>query len=343
VGGPLLVIGLAAAGGVALVQLSRRRASGPALAALVVVAAAASALAPDGGSPTATRAVAAVQGGGRRGLHRLARDPGLVFDAQVAATETIARPVDLVVWPENVIDLDGPLAGSPEAGVVAGLARRLAATVVAGVTEPAGDIHFRNAVVAWGPDGEIVGRYEKVRRVPFGEYVPLRSFIKRVVNLDLVPRDALPGHGPNVLVTPAGRLGVLVSYEVFFSDRNRAALRHHAELIVVPTNAASFTTTQVPTQEVAAARLRAIESGRDLVQVAPTGYSVLVDNRGRARGRSALGRGQVVYGTVHPRRGRTLYARGGDLPVLALAAFVLAALAAAGRVPAGPLLRRPSR
>ena len=244
--------------------------------------------------------------------------------------------------PENVIDLDGPLAGSPGAGVVADLARRLQATVVAGVTEPERATHFRNAAVAWDPSGEIIGRYEKVRRVPFGEYVPLRSLIRRVVNLDLVPRDAVPGRGPNVLVTPAGRLGVLISYEVFFADRNRAAMRHHEELILVPTNAASFSTTQVPTQEVAAARLRAIEAGRDLVQSAPTGYSVLVDHRGRALGRSTLGHHQVVYGTVRLRRGRTLYARGGDLPVLVLAAaaLVLVVLASAR---AGRGVTRPSR
>jgi apolipoprotein N-acyltransferase len=243
-----------------------------------------------------------------------------------------------VVWPENVIDLDGPLDGSPEAGVVSGLARRLGATLVAGVTEPAGDTHFHNAVVAWGPDGTLLARYEKVRRVPFGEYVPLRSLVRRVVHLELVPRDALPGHGPNVLSTPAGRLGVLISYEVFFADRDRAALRHGAQLTLVPTNAASFTTTQVPTQEVAAARLRAIEGGRDVVQVAPTGYSVLVDHRGRTRSRSTLGRRQVVYGTVQLRRGRTLYSRAGDVPVLGLAALVLCGLALAGLG-----LRRPSR
>src|SRR5205807_1138021 len=84
------------------------------------------------------------------------------------------------------------------AGAGAGLARRLGATLVAGVTEPAGDTHFHNAVVAWGPDGTLLARYEKVRRVPFGEYVPLRSLVRRVVHLELVPRDALPGHGPNV-------------------------------------------------------------------------------------------------------------------------------------------------
>ncbi|HMC51424.1 MAG TPA: apolipoprotein N-acyltransferase [Acidimicrobiales bacterium] len=340
-GGPLLVIGLAALSAGALAQLTRRRPSGLVPAALVVAATLAALAAPDGGRAVGAVSVAAVQGGGRRGLHRLENDQGIVFDAQVAATTSVTGPVDLVVWPENVIDLDGPLVGAPEAGVVAGLARRLGATVVAGVTEPAGDTRFRNAVVAWAPDGGMVGRYEKVRRVPFGEYVPLRPLIRHLVHLELVPRDALPGRGPNVLLTPAGRLGVLISYEVFFSDRDRAALRHGAQVLLVPTNAASFTTTQMPTQEVAAARLRAIEAGRDVVQAAPTGYSVLVDHRGRATGRSTLGRRQVVYGSVRLRTGRTLYRRAGDVPVLGLAALVL--LVAGVPALAGGALRRPCR
>ena len=100
--------------------------------------------------------------------------------------------------------------------------RGVHATVVAGVVEeiPGG---FHNAAVAWSPDGRIVDQYEKVRRVPFGEYVPLRGLVKHLADLSAVPDDAIPGHGPGLLRTPAGNLGVLISYEVFFASRGRAA------------------------------------------------------------------------------------------------------------------------
>ena len=205
------------------------------------------------------------------------------------------------------------------------LARHLHTTLLAGVTEPASATAFRNLVVAWGPDGRIVATFEKVHRVPFGEYVPYRGFFAHFANLSAVPLTAVPGHGSGLLRTPAGPLGVLVSYEVFYADRSRPSVRAGAELLVVPTNASSYRASQVPAQEVAAARVQAVEEGRDLVQAAPTGFSAVVDNQGNVLQRSVLGRRQVLLATVDLRTGRTLYGRWGDLPVLALSALALAA------------------
>ena len=115
-------------------------------------------------------------------------------------------------------------------------ARRLHTTLVAGVTEPASATTFRNEIVVWGPDGRIVGTFEKVHRVPFGEYVPYRSFISHFADLSEVPTDAVPGHGTGLLRTPAGPLGTLVSFEVFYADRSRTSVRAGAELLIVPTN-----------------------------------------------------------------------------------------------------------
>jgi len=177
--------------------------------------------------------------------------------------------------------------------------------------------------VAWAPDGRVVATYEKVHRVPFGEYVPLRGVISHLADLSAVPRDAIAGRGPGVLVTPAGPLGVMISYEVFFADRARAAVRAGAQVLLVPTNASSYTTSQVPAQELAAARLRAIETGRDVVQAAPTGFSAVVDAHGRVRRRSRLGPPDVVSATITLRGGQTFAVRLGDSPVVLTAAASL--------------------
>jgi len=268
--------------------------------------------------------VAAVQGGGPRGIPGVQADFGGVLARQLAASGRVRPPVDLVVWPEGVVDVDGPVAGSGADAALGGLARRLDAIVVAGVTEGVGADRFRNAAVAWGPQGVRVARYDKVRRVPFGEYAPGRRLVARVADLSLLPRDAIPGSGPGLLRTPAGPLGVLVSYEVFFADRARAATRAGGRVLLVPTNASSYTTTQIPAQEVAAARLRAIETGRAVVQAAPTGYSALLDRTGRVVAQSGLGGASVLQGTVELRTGTTLYGRVGDGPVLALAVAAVA-------------------
>jgi apolipoprotein N-acyltransferase len=154
--------------------------------------------------------------------------------------------------------------------------------------------------------------------------VPLRNLIKHLADLSAVPDDAIPGHGRAILRTPAGRLGTLISYEVFFANRARSAIRAGAQVLLVPTNAASFSTSQVPTQEVAGARLRAVETGRWLAQAAPTGYSAVVDADGRVHTRSHLGKRQVFTANVPLRTGRTPYVRWGDMPVVALSTVVVA-------------------
>ncbi|HXX91627.1 MAG TPA: apolipoprotein N-acyltransferase [Acidimicrobiales bacterium] len=305
-------------------------AAGLAAVASVVAVAALGTVAPDGGPAVGTVQAAAVQGGGVRGLRKAQVDPTVVYVRQLEASSLLppptgAGPPRLVLWPEDVVALDQPLVGSPQAEALGNLAVSLGASLLVGVTEPAPGRHFLNEVVAFGPDGRIVAHYEKVHRVPFGEYVPARSFFEHLADLSGVPLDAVPGHGDGVLRTPAATVGAMVSYEVFFPDRARIPVRAGAELLVVPTNTSSYATTQVPTQEIAASRLRAIEEGRDLVQAAPAGYSAVIDNHGTVHAISVLGRRQVLVRSVALRRGLTVYGHVGDL-----LAFVASIAALAG-------------
>lgn len=364
-GGPLLVTGLAGLIGAAIASAalpagqllwtlwpdfggqSRQRTSGshpPRHLApiglgisLVVGLVVAGHLAPDGGPAVGRMQVAAVQGGGPRGVSQAQVDPAVLYRAQLVATLALHPPLSLVLWPEGVIQLGRPISGSQASAQVGGLARSLATTLVAGVTETVGATQFRNAAVAWGPKGAIVARYDKVHRVPFGEYVPFRGLLAHLVSLSAVPRDAIPGHGPGLLRTPAGRLGVMISFEVFYAERGRAATSAGGQVLLVPTDTASYSSTQVPTQELAAARIQAIAEGRDLVQAASTGYSALIDHRGRVLARSGLATRQVLQATIARRSGATLYQLGGDLPVLGAAgAALLAGWVTDRRGQAGP-------
>jgi len=308
-----------------------------ALGAVAAVAAAgvlgtgvAAAFAPDGGPSVGTVTAAAVQGGGRRGYSKSQVDPATVLAAAVAATDGLARrtagrPLGLVLWPEDVVALEGPLDGSAEEAALADLARRLGSTLVVGVTETLSDTSYRNEVVAFGPDGTVASRYEKVHRVPFGEYVPYRSFFGHLGNLSAVPRDAVPGTGTGLLPTPVGPLGAMISFEVFYAGRGRAPVRAGAQLLLVPTNTSSYATSQIPTQEIAASEIQAVQQGRDLIQAAPAGFSAWITNRGVLMARSTLGVRQVVPAVLHRRVGRTLYVRFGDTPVLVAAVVGLLA------------------
>ena len=280
------------------------------------------AVAADGGPATGIIRVAAVQGGGVRGLSKEQVAPSTVFDAAVSATRALLarsgpRP-QLIVWPEDVVGLDHQFAGSAEEQTIAALATDAHATLLAGVTEPAGPSHFRNFIVAFAPSGKVVSTYEKVHRVPFGEYIPWRALVEHLADVSAVPQDAIPGTGDGVLRTPVGRLGTMISYEVFFSDRGRLPTRAGAGLLVVPTNTSSYVTGQVPTQEIAASKLQALSEGRDLLQASPTGFSALIDHDGRVLERSSLGVRALMVGKLSTRTGATLYERFGELvPVLA--------------------------
>ena len=337
-GGPLLITAGVWAGGVAGATIvawllaRRSRTAAPSVIGAAVIAnglaasTAVGAVASDGGPPVGTVRVALVQGGGQRGLSKEQVPPAMVYDAQLSAMYAVAsarpRP-ELVVWPEDVVALDRPLAGSSEAATLSRLARSLRTTLLVGLTEPASATTFRNEVVAWGPRGNIVGVFEKVHRVPFGEYVPFRSFFAHFADLSGVPTDAVPGDGTGLMRTPAGPLGLMVSFEIFYPGRSLESVRAGAELLTVPTNTSSYGTSQVPTQETAAAVVQTIETGRDLVQAAPTGFSAVVSQRGVVVERSDLGRRQELFATVALRRGMTPYDHWGDLPVLILAALAL--------------------
>ena len=327
-GGSLLVVGLATGAGAAMTGLlvaGRRFGTLVAVAALTTASAVGIALAaPDGGSTDSLRA-ALVQGGGPRGIPAVVSDADAVTERQFLLSEELPSDLDLVLWPESSLGVSGPASGTPEAERVAEPARRTGATVVAGLSESYED-RFRNAAVAWGPDGRLIDRYEKVHRVPFGEYIPARALFEKLSDMtSLVPRDAVPGRGPGLLRTPAGPLGVVISYEVFFSDRTRAAVNAGGQVLLVPTNAASYTTEEVPATEVAAARMRALETDRAVLQAAPTGYTAIVRPDGRVVAQSGLGTPEVLTATVPMRTALTVYVRTGDVPVLALVAAALLA------------------
>ncbi len=174
------------------------------LVALVVVVVAV-AVAPHGTdiARPATLRIAIVQGGGEQGTHTINSDPRQVFSRHLAATSTIQPgSVDLVVWPENVIDV-ASLAGSPELAEVTAEAERIGAPFAVGVTEDAPGDHFINAQVVITADGRTASRYEKVHRVPFGEYMPMRGLLHALgAPTDLVPRDAIAGTGPAYIDIP---------------------------------------------------------------------------------------------------------------------------------------------
>ena len=333
--GPLTLVAAAAVIGVSLSALwDRRWLTVGVGTALIAGACLAAAVAPQG-TPVGEIDVAQVQGGGEQRTRFTSQGATTVFENHVAATDTIDRSVDMVLWPENVVNVEGEFVEHPWYPELLDLADELDATLIPGVFADLSEDNVNYSLTVSG-DGEVLDRYDKVWIVPFGEYVPARWAVEPLAELtgvrDQLPQDARRGDEPAVLETPHGTMGVMISWEVFFAHRARDAVRNGGEILLNPTNGSSYWLTQVQTQQVASSRLRAVETGRWLLQAAPTGFSALIDESGDVLERSAISEQRVIYGTVERRTGWTWAVRFGDWPALlaAAGAILLARLRSRG-------------
>ena len=213
------------------------------------------------------------------------------------------------LWPEDVVNVRQLLIDTPEYGELQQLARELDAWLIAGIFERLDPETNANASIAFDPDGNEVDRYDKVRLVPFGEFVPLRSLIEPLAPDYLPARDTRPGRG---------RLG-----HARHRDRRRARAPRHldlvggllrrsgsrdaigngGEILINPTNGSSYWLTILQTQQVASSRLRAMETGRWVLQAAPTGFSAVIDPDGNLLQRTAVSEAAVLQDTVELRSG----------------------------------------
>jgi len=345
-GGELLVAAAVAALGVAVWLSGRHHVTATVVTAVVLGLVVVGGVWPVG-TPVDTVMVAAIQGGGPQGTRYRSGEETEVFRRHMEATALVPEDagVDLVVWPENAINVSGRFVDHPWLDDVRGEAARIGAPVVVGVVEDGPDVEttFSNFVTVVGPDGEVGDRYDKVRRVPFGEYVPLRSLFELFAEAQLPQRDQVPGDDVAVVDTHArelacppedppppvcdvevGRVAVAISWEIFFSRRVREGVREGGQLVLNPTNGASYWLTQVQSQQVAASRLRAVESGRWVVQAAPTGFSAFISPDGEVLQRTDVSEQAVLYQEVDLLTGTTPAQALGATPALVLAAAGLA-------------------
>ncbi len=126
------------------------------------------------------------------------------------------------------------------------------------------------------------------------------------------------------------KAAAVISWEIFFPRRVREGVAAGGQLVLNPTNGASYWLTLVQSQQVANSRLRAIESGRWVLQAAPTGFSAVVNPSGGVVQRTAVSEQRVLQATIERRDGNTIAQTTGLLfpsllsTVLLLAAWVLA-------------------
>ena len=271
--------------------------------------------------------VAIIQGGGKQGTRAINTDEREVFERHLEATALIQGNPDIVLWPEDVVNLRQLFIDSPERSELSTLAQDLDTWLLAGIFERLNETSNANATVAIGPDGEIYDRYDKVRLVPFGEYVPLRSLIEPFAPEYLPVRDTVSGTGPpNLslnLSDNAINAGISISWEIFFEDRARSAIHNGGKILLNPTNGSSYWLRILQTQQIASSQLRAIENGRWVLQAAPTGFSAIINSDGKVLKRTSISEMKVLQGQVELRDGLTIATRVGPFPMIIISILSL--------------------
>ena len=276
--------------------------------------------------------VAAVQGGVDAGLFSGA-EPGDILQAHERATEG-AGPVDLTIWPENASDLD-PLA-SPDATARLDRVAREAPLLVGTITGRTGDLV--NTSLLWEPGIGATDWYDKVRLVPFGEYVPDRAFWRQFAPdlIDLISRDYAPGVGDNVFGVAGTWIGVGICFDVVDDGLVREMVADGAELIVYQSNNADFGRTEQSAQQLGIARMRAIETGRTVVNVSTVGTTAIIRADGTVAGALPTWTPGALVDTVRLHGGTTPAVAFGErigagAAMLGVAGLALSVLGAVGR------------
>jgi len=224
--------------------------------------------------------VAAVQGAGAAGYFDR-REQGDLLAAQVRATEPLyGTAVDVVIWPEGASDID-PLRSGHAAAVFDRIGDRMDAPLVAGAITQRGDLFF-NTSLLWKSGTGAVDLYDKQHPVPFGEYVPDREFWEPFAPdlIGLIQREYTPG--TTDLVFDLGRVvaGINICFDIADDRILVDSVKQGAELIIAQTNNADFGRTDESEQQLAIARVRALELGRSVVNISTVGTSAIISPRG---------------------------------------------------------------
>jgi apolipoprotein N-acyltransferase len=329
VGGVVLALGL-----LALRRLDLGAASGSVL--LVAVLLGSALVVPlDTREEAGRLVVGAVQGNvPNRGLDSFAQQRE-VLENHVAGTFALAEEhgpgaLDVVLWPENGSDID-PRADAAAAEAVTSAARAVDAPVLVGTLEYPADGGRYNVALLWDPVTGPGAVYAKQRPAPFAEYIPFRDVARRFSDaVDRVRTDMLPGTEPAVLDVPVERLGrdvpigVGICFEVAYDRIIRESVQLGAELLVIPTNNATFGFTDESTQQLAMSRIRAIEHGRATVQISTVGVSALITPNGHVLEQTELFTADTLADDLALRTTLTPATRYGDVLAWGLRALAVA-------------------
>ena len=172
--------------------------------------------------------------------------------------------------------------------------------------------NYTNSLFTISSTGETLSRYDKIKLVPLGEYIPFEEFLGNFINR-LSPLDAhlIKGEKEQIFSTPFGQAIVGICYESAFAEHFRRQAAADGEFIIIAANNAHYSNT-MPAQHHAQDVMRAIESDRWAARATNTGYSAIINPRGLTLWISQINTYQLHADTIYRRQSKTWYAKWGD-------------------------------
>jgi len=199
-----------------------------------------------------------------------------------------------------------------------------------------GKVDHYNSAYLVSPSGELVGKYDKIHLVPFGEYVPLQDLLFFIGSLGEGIGDFKSGKEIFNFSLPQGQFGVLICFEIIFPDLSRRFVKKGANFLVTITNDAWFGRTSAPYQHFSMATFRAVENRVFIARAANTGITGFIDPRGKILKKGGIFTEEAINGTIRLSNQKTFYTLYGD--IFAWICSVLSIL-----LLANALIRKPKR
>ncbi|MDX2967818.1 apolipoprotein N-acyltransferase [Kribbella solani] len=222
---------------------------------------------------------------------------------------------DLVIWPENSTDIDPYKDAETRADIEQAVKAVGVPILVGAVTEGPGPNERQTTGIVWDPNTGPGQRYAKRHPVPFGEYIPFRKqllpYIKR---LEMIGAQTIPGKGPGVMPIRGVTYGDVICFELAYDNVIRDVVKGGAQVLIVQTNNATYTGTGQPEQQFAITRMRAIETGREVLIASTSGISGVIRPDGTVEHKSAEGTRDVYVADVPLKTGQTLATKLGGWP-----------------------------
>ena len=246
------------------------------------------------------------------------------FTASKSAVQTL--PLDqprLVVWPESPMNFT---YGSDKSfqELIATFTREYDTSLIFNSLETAPGGGAYNSALLINEEGRLISQYDKIRLMPFGEYVPLPQWLPGASLISGIVGDFTPGNKYTLMPVGDHQLGTFICIESAYPWVARNLVREGADGLINISNDGYLGPTAVMRQHLANAIFRAVENGRPVLRVTNTGLSASITSDGIVLGETQGFQSDVrIFSLGQLNTGRTFYTRYGDLFVQVCAAVTL--------------------